>query len=233
MLCVSHRFLEYIDWSRRVHSQKLTNGWARDSDSFVALVKEFLNSKAGEFFYSDVKYNDDETAIYSTILLTGYSNNIAKSLQGVDMMNDLKSRAMKNVPDLRPVLIGDMFPFYEGLEIVQKDVVKNLVLVSIAVLLIVGFMLVNATAAVLVVIVVALTDVFLIGKKPLMFIFHVQSMFATGFGPHSSCTNFQLSCIHMCPWYVRNMEPPIFSVVGPDLVDLVAFAGSMLRTSRL
>lgn len=159
------RFVEYVNWSRSVRPDQLANGWARDRESFIRLVTEFLNSQAGEFYFGDVKYTLNQTEIYSTILITGYSINIGKSLQGVAMMNDLNSRASGTIPDLEPVLIGTMLPFYQGLEVVQKDIVKNLVLVGIVVLLIVGFMLVNLTAAMLVVLVVALTDVFLIGKN--------------------------------------------------------------------
>lgn len=159
------RFKEYVDWSRRLRSANLTDGWAADSDTFTDLVVEFLTSPAGIYYLDDVKINKAQNRISSTMLFTGYSKNVDSASYGISFMKDVRHRVAETVPLLGPAVVSQMFPFYEGLQLVVKDSVQNLLLAALAVVVVISVILAKLMAALVVSLVVVLTDVMLIGKN--------------------------------------------------------------------
>lgn len=162
-----------MDWSQRLHSNRLNDkGWAVDSETFAGLVSEFLDSPEGEVYYKDVQFNEQKTQITSTELIKGFSKSIESAHDGISMMTDLRRRATDAAPELSPVVISDLFPIYEGLRVLKKDTIVNLAAVGAVVLFIISVMLMNVQAAFLVSLMLAFTDVLLIGesKKPLFIV---------------------------------------------------------------
>ncbi|GMH37982.1 hypothetical protein BSKO_05866 [Bryopsis sp. KO-2023] len=156
-------FEDYTAWSREVYADDLVDGWAPNVTTFMHRVQEFLTGEAGAYYNADVLFNEDRSEIVATRLLHGYSNDVSTGPYAVKLMNSLREVVLNEVPRLNPIVFNKMFPFFDGLRIIEYETLRNVVLVGIAVFIVVTLTLANVVAAFFVCLMIALTDVMLFG----------------------------------------------------------------------
>lgn len=146
-------------------------------------------------------------------------------------MNDARQRAADTVPLLSPAVVSQMFPFYEGLAIVVKDSVQNLLLAALAVVIVISVILAKLMAALVVSLVVVLTDVMLLGENECPGHFNSHILLYFHVTVHSAAQHFMIKLCEIwqqifqcnspcltCMWTTRSLCLP---ALVPHLTAIV------------
>lgn len=160
------RYEDFVSWSKSAHAEEATiDGFATKSDQLVDWVIEFLGSDEGRYYHRDVLFNHNRTQIVGTKLMQAFSTDVVDGIFAVDLMNNMRKIALLELPMLSPIIFNSMFPFYDGLRIIEYETFRNVILVAVAVFFVVSLTLANLWAAFLVVLMIGLTDVMILGEN--------------------------------------------------------------------
>eukprot|EP00210_Caulerpa_lentillifera_P000448 g432.t1 len=154
-------FGDYAEWLEN-HPEQLRKSQL-NSTTFIETVKTYLETQQGEYYKNHILFNGDETSIRSSIFLEGYSTHLDTGQEAVDFMDNLREVNEESAPNLKPIAFDLMFLFYDSLRVAVQQTVKNVVLAGVAVFLLCMITLADIGGALLVLLMVSLTDIALFG----------------------------------------------------------------------
>ena len=153
--------MEWLPESR--HNDSLVKGAPPNPESFNAWIKEFLFSPAGKKFFGYVIFDENNTRIISS-RIEGYTRDVSAAQNAVDMVKSLRGTAKESGADLNTIAFGYNFVFYDGFAVIVPETMRNILSAAVAVFAVTIITLANVMAALSVLLMVALTDVMLLGE---------------------------------------------------------------------
>ncbi|GMH38211.1 hypothetical protein BSKO_06095 [Bryopsis sp. KO-2023] len=153
----------YSDWLvESTHAHELVDFRAPNVTAFNEWLMEFLLTPDGRQFMPDVRFDPQGSKIIAT-RIDGYTRNIKDGSYAIRCVDSLRETASRAAPELDPVAYHFMFLYIDGFRIMKWETIRNVIIGGVAVFAVTLLVLANVSAALLVVLMVALTDVMLLG----------------------------------------------------------------------
>ncbi|GMH38064.1 hypothetical protein BSKO_05948 [Bryopsis sp. KO-2023] len=152
----------FLTWSRAFKSGQVdANGLAPNATIFNEWVKEFLDTR-GHIFLDAVVFSEDGSRIVSSrmVVFTRAVEAMGELLDDVDIIRTSVGEA---APNLEAFAYGFAFPFLDSFRTVTSETINNVISAAAAVFFICLFILADFVTTACVVLMIALTDVFLFG----------------------------------------------------------------------
>lgn len=145
------------------HSNELDSGGkAPTSALWHAWLKEFLQTEEGGRFSTYVAFSADGSRVKAS-RMTAFTTNIETGTLQVDCMFGTRDAASAAAPLIGGTTSSLVFPFAEGLAVVQEQTTVAVALATVAIFCVSFVIVLDVTAAIMVVSCVVLTDVQLMG----------------------------------------------------------------------
>lgn len=127
-------------------------------------MDEFVSTD-GAFYKSNLIFNRSaEPARIISSKFDGWSKDVEDGEFAVDLVDSLRDTAEAAIPDLDPIAFNTIFLFYDGFRVIAWETTRNVILAGVAVFVMSLLVLADFFAAVIVLGMVAATDIMLFGK---------------------------------------------------------------------
>lgn len=157
------RYDSFILWSRASKFGLVdVQGRAPNATMFNTWLKEFLGSQ-GEVFLDAVRFSEDGSHLISSRFLA-FTQPVGAMAEVLNHVQSLRADIQMAAPSLGAFPYGFAFPFLDSFSVITSETVVNVLAAAAAVFVISLFILGNLLTTVWVVLMVALTDIFLFGK---------------------------------------------------------------------
>ena len=132
------------------------------SAAFFAAVHGFVNSAQGERFASSIVFNTDNSSIQATRVgaLFAASKGIKDEIDAMDAVR----KVCDDVPSMKAIAYTYPMLFWEGLRVVETEIIRNVGLAAACVFFVCWAVLKSLPAAAIVLFVIAMIDVCLLGS---------------------------------------------------------------------
>lgn len=170
------RYDNFILWSRAAKFGLVdVQGRAPNATIFNLWLKEFLSGQ-GELFLDAVRFSEDGSHVISSRFLA-FTQPVGAMAEVLDHVQELREDIKLAAPALGAFPYGFAFPFLDSFSVITSETVMNVLIAATAVFVISLFILGNFLTTVWVVLMVALTDIFLFGKFFILSRIHIFLFF--------------------------------------------------------
>eukprot|EP00210_Caulerpa_lentillifera_P000460 g443.t1 len=152
----------YSNWLQEhpEYSNQLVNDSAPNPEEFNQWLMEYLNTTSGRVYESSVIFRNGRV-ISSKI--DAFTVNIEDGEQSIDLLDSIRNSIEMAAPSLDPVPYATAFLFFDGFRVIDWETIRNVIMAGVAVFAVNIVVLASLPMALIVVSMVALTDVMLFG----------------------------------------------------------------------
>lgn len=133
-----------------------------NATAFTDWVQVYLNDPAGAYFRDNIVFG--ENGIVST-RIDCYTQDIVDGKFAVATVDSIRNSVQEAAPVFDPLAYTLTFLFFDGFKVIVEETVRNAAMAASAVLVITMIVLASFTAAVIVTMMIVLTDIMLFGES--------------------------------------------------------------------
>lgn len=141
---------------------QLVDGAAPDPESFNAWLQEYLQD-AGAVYRDAVIFSNDSNPQVISSQINVFSVGIIDGEQSVDLVDSIRDSIEEAAPSLDPIAFTTAFLFFDGYRVITWETIRNVIMAGVGVFVMNVIVLASVPMALVVVLMVALTDVMLFG----------------------------------------------------------------------
>jgi len=154
----------YSEWLQEEspYVDQLVNGSAPDPETFNAWLQEYV-AGPGAVFQGNVIFSNGSNPQVISSSIDVFSVDIVSGEQSVDLLDSVRDTIEEAAPSFDPIAFDIAFLFFDGYRVIAWETIRNVIMAAVGVFVMNVIVLASIPMALIVVAMVALTDVMLFG----------------------------------------------------------------------